>query len=87
MAGAEGSGAVLCQGESSALSFAQAVPSIQVIPAQAEQLCCKTLPRLPVTAGKLPPTYCRALLAQPGWVAGFSFGLFWGFLPILSQGM
>lgn len=63
------------------------VPSIQVIPAQAEQLCCKTLPRLPVTASKLPPTYCRALLTQPGWVAGFSFGLVWGFLLILSQGM
>lgn len=34
---------------------------------------------LSLSAGKLPPTYCRALLAQPGWVAEFSFGLFWGF--------
>lgn len=61
------------------------VPSIQVIPAQAEQLYCKTLPRLPVTASKLPPTYCRALLTQPGWVAGFSFGLVWGFFCWFSH--
>lgn len=79
-------GAVSCWGESLVQSPHHRLvlaSSMQVIPAQLEQLCCSPLPTLPVTAGKLPSVYYRTLLAQPGWAF---VGVFC-YSDVVSRGM